>query len=374
MITKARFVNYKTLKDVTIDFESPLTVIVGPNGCGKSSVLRCLQNMIQLASNKNFQAHVEWHKSQYRHTFCDDSTIQPRHQSFEIWEGREGIRHTISDKSDIPHRKNSHAMTELVSHLTVRTLDDRSVRESVNGLYLQEGRFSSAPSEMIELRASQLAAPSHTFSIPPLLSADGSGLASVLANFKLSDESKFNEIVSAFQQLIPQVSRIRITRNGILDDTDSKQTLGEEMLFDLQNRSGIRATGMSDGTLYALGLIVKILDPQRPKTLLIDDIDHGFHPNAQRNIVNLIHKLLQQLPDLQIIATSHSPYILDRLAPNQVRVMNLRDDGTAVCGRLADHPEFERWKDSMSPGEFWNYFGEDWLKDQQPTPQPVLNP
>jgi hypothetical protein len=49
--------------------------------------------------------------------------------------------------------------------------------------------------------------------------------------------------------------------------------------------------------------------------------------------------------------------------------MDLQSDGTAVCAPLTDHPEFERWKQAMSPGEFWGTFYENWL-----TNKPALQP
>jgi hypothetical protein len=48
---------------------------------------------------------------------------------------------------------------------------------------------------------------------------------------------------------------------------------------------------------------------------------------------------------------------------DEVRLVTLGDDGWAVCGRLRDHPEFERWKEEMTPGEFWMMFGEKWLNN-----------
>jgi hypothetical protein len=49
----------------------------------------------------------------------------------------------------------------------------------------------------------------------------------------------------------------------------------------------------------------------------------------------------------------------------------LNDDGSAMCKPLTDHPDFERWKESMSPGEFWSTFYEDWLtKTREPQPVP----
>lgn len=72
--------------------------------------------------------------------------------------------------------------------------------------------------------------------------------------------------------------------------------------------------------------------------------------------------MIDETSFLQIIATSHSPYILDKLEPNEVRVTGLGEDGSVVIAPLTDHPAYEKWKDSMTPGEFWSHTGEDWLK------------
>src|SRR5262245_49305092 len=50
MITRARFVNFKALRDVEVPFDSRLTVLVGPNGSGKTSVLEGMHLLSQFAS------------------------------------------------------------------------------------------------------------------------------------------------------------------------------------------------------------------------------------------------------------------------------------------------------------------------------------
>ena len=74
---------------------------------------------------------------------------------------------------------------------------------------------------------------------------------------------------------------------------------------------------------------------------------------------------MDRFPDLQVIATAHSPYLLNYLAPEQVRIMTNDSEGHARCGRLTDHPQFETWKDEMAPGEMWSLFGEKWLAGEE---------
>src|SRR5436305_1424645 len=52
MITRAKFQNFKALRDVEITFDSRLTVLVGPNGSGKTSVLRAISLLGQVANGQ----------------------------------------------------------------------------------------------------------------------------------------------------------------------------------------------------------------------------------------------------------------------------------------------------------------------------------
>ncbi len=97
--------------------------------------------------------------------------------------------------------------------------------------------------------------------------------------------------------------------------------------------------------------------------MLLDDLDKGLHPKAQKELVTLVRGLLDTNADLQIVATTHSPYLLDWMKPNEVRMTCLKEDGATVCGPIESHPKFAKWKDEMAPGELWSLFGEKWLTE-----------
>ena len=75
--------------------------------------------------------------------------------------------------------------------------------------------------------------------------------------------------------------------------------------------------------------------------------------------------LLETNPLLQIAATTHSPYLLDCMETDEVRMTFLKEDGATACASLADHPNFPKWKDEMTPGEMWSLFGEKWLVERE---------
>ena len=81
-------------------------------------------------------------------------------------------------------------------------------------------------------------------------------------------------------------------------------------------------------------------------------------------LVRLIKALLalDDFKDLQVVATTHSPYALDELDPADVQAFALRDDGTVASKRLSEHPEASRVKGTLRAGQLWSLDPErDWV-------------
>jgi predicted ATPase len=127
---------------------------------------------------------------------------------------------------------------------------------------------------------------------------------------------------------------------------------------------------VSEGTLIALGLLTAMHRPIRPKVFLVDDLEQGLHPKAQRDLLRILRGLMKEDDQTQIIATTHSPYILDDLNSNEVLLANIGPDGTTNCAYLSEHPDFARWEQEMTSGEFWTVVGENWIKNGVSAGQP----
>ena len=233
----------------------------------------------------------------------------------------------------------------------------------------------------MRLNAARLAEPSYSETPRPRIAPDGSGAASVLAFMALNDPDSFGELMGHVRDLLPQIKRIRFRKVPVKrieiesirigDDSGQRETnrtfQGEGILFDFHHAKDVAAHSASEGTLMILGLLTVLLGPDRPRTLLLDDIEHGLHPLAQKQLVGVIGRIMERFPELQVIATAHSPYLLNYLAPEQVRIMATDSRGNAQCGRLTDHPQFAKWKDEMAPGEMWSLFGEKWVAGVEAT-------
>jgi predicted ATPase len=191
----------------------------------------------------------------------------------------------------------------------------------------------------------------------------------------LNDPQGFEDLLAVARTLIPRLRRIRFRKAKVyrteselvrfgrdaVKRRSQRPYQGELILFDFEHAENISARTASEGTMLMLGLLTVLLGPSHPKVLLLDDIDHGSHPLAQKALLGVLRQVMERFPDLQILATSHSPYLLDYLRPEEIRLMAVDEDGFAVCGRLEDHPQFDKWKGEMAPGELWSLFGEKWL-------------
>ncbi len=103
-------------------------------------------------------------------------------------------------------------------------------------------------------------------------------------------------IVAVARRLISRLRRIRF-RKARVYQTESelvrfgRDTLnrsirrpyqGKLILFDFEHAENVSARTASEGTILILGLLTVLLGPTRPRILLLDDIDHGLHPLAQK--------------------------------------------------------------------------------------------
>jgi predicted ATP-binding protein involved in virulence len=68
------------------------------------------------------------------------------------------------------------------------------------------------------------------------------------------------------------------------------------------------------------------LGGKRPGFLLLDEVDAHLHPFWQRR---LLPAMRSALPDVQIIATSHSPFVISSCPDSRIHVLELDKDGFA---------------------------------------------
>jgi predicted ATPase len=342
MISKVSIRNFKCLRDVHADLER-FTVFVGPNGSGKSSILQALDVLCR--------------------TFRDD----PRHLQGELQQklsrggteqielaaesGGKAYRYRIGFPSSppTPPQKKWNGQGRGVA---------TSLAASDWKQWSQDppGSIPLPLSILLRLETSKLVQSKLT-SNSTTMSADGTGLHSELANMALNDPDSWQALQENLRRIIPIIRRLRHTKSPNVHEPAA-------LLFDTVGADSVPADQVSEGTLLVLGVLAAFHGSGRPNLVLLDDLDRGLHPKAQKELITLLRGLLDTNSDLHIVATTHSPYMLDCMGVNEVRMTVLNDDGATVCAPLTRHPKYPKWKDEMTPGEMWSLFGEKWLVEE----------
>lgn len=329
MLDSIRLQNFKTHRDTEIKL-GRLTVLVGPNGSGKSSVLQAIGLLRQPAELSLYQSIARPGETR------QDCAIQiTGHHK----DGRRWSRNSADSFLGVPRSPKEWGG------------DQKAIEESLQA-------------EVLTPVPEQMAAPVRITDVTPRLHSSGWGLAEVVVSIRDNDDESFQALQAALRAVVPQVERIKVQRQSITEDSYKYVAYG--LLFDVAGRKDIPASMMSGGTLLALAILALLHSPQRPRILLLDDIDHGLHPKAQWDLLRQLRRLLEQFPDLQIVATSHSPDLVDELDPSEVVVLALREDGTSAAKPLTACPR-EDMLGILKAGQLWSAIGEDWVK----TPEPV---
>lgn len=383
MIQKVSFRNFKAYRSLDLELE-PFTVLVGPNASGKTTLLEGLRLLAERASHQS-----ETEVPTGVRSFGVNSSVELGITG--VWGKGEGsLRLKLAPRVSSTAQEGLDVTVEgewAGTKFTTRSVIDAAVYgdDTLWNSHFEALLQSVSATKVLRFDPRRLVEAAYSEESIPVVHSDGSGLAAVLAYLKLERDEVFEEIELALKQVVPVVRRIRIERAVVertairtisLDEqhhqVPEKRTLwGNRVVLDMRGAKGVPADTAGEGTIMVLGLLTVLMGPTKPRLVLLDDIELGLHPAAQGKLIEILRKIQERDPELQIIATSHSPFILNYLDPKEVRMTFLAENGFARCEKLTAHPEFERWKDLMSPGEFWSTVGESWLeKVGEPASQP----
>lgn len=227
---------------------------------------------------------------------------------------------------------------------------------------------------LLRLDEARLAEPSYVEDEHPRMQGDGFGLATVLSELKRTDTARFQAFERAVQEVVPTFRSLGFKRTIVQSTVprvmsvdgqrvlvnESNRVVADEILLTFADAATLPAGAASEGTLVTIGMLAAIYAEPRPRVLLVDDIDRALHPFAQRSLIEALRRALEVAPGVQVVATTHSPYLVDALDAEEVVVLGRSAGGPVRAMRLSEHPA-RRHLESLTTGEFWSAEGESWV-------------
>ncbi|WP_210518375.1 AAA family ATPase [Hymenobacter terricola] len=395
-LTYLRIKNYRALRDVEFRDLTPLTVLIGPNGSGKSTVLDALDFLAEAVrgsltgawekrnrfagmrtrgseGNIEFEVEVDFPNSEAliysisleeidgrcfveneelalknshstdlpNRIFYLDKSLS-KSESFNQIERREGTRVNGYFSNTIPYNHWYPAEQAIISSIN-KLANDFSGPESLGSRianHIASYRYVHLTDD--HLKGYSDAGPREK------LSPNGDNLPNVLYYLHIKHPEVLANITAQMRRWVPGLA-----------DIVTEITSDERLLLrfrDAPFEKPLPAQYMSDGTMRLAALLTLLYEPDATGLLGLEEPENELHPQL---LYRLAEELGKASETRQLLVATHSPLLLDALAPEQVWVLHRGADGYTQATRTADIPNVPQLVEDGSPlGYLWtsNFF------------------
>jgi predicted ATPase len=324
MIAAVHFRNFKALRSAAVRL-APFNLVLGPNGSGKTSLIQALLRLRTLAALPAVHAHE----------------LQGQRPSgpqieFHFSPPFQNVRVTLGCNSD-----------ELVCNLLV--VDHPMGLEGEAQWGELRVRLQSIRAYLFDHYA--MAVPARVDDAAEL-SSNGANLAAVLARWREKQPDAHAALENEFRRLMPEFRGLEY-----FPASAGQVSVGARVK---DGNDLVPADNLSQGTLYLLAILTLAFAPQPPQVVCLEEADRGMHPRVLREVRDALYRLsypkdfdLARAP-AQVIATTHSPYLLDLFREHPEEVILASKNGNAASfERLADRTDLAELMKEAHLGDLW---------------------
>jgi predicted ATPase len=324
MIAAVHFKNFKALREAAVRLE-PFNLVIGPNGSGKTSLIQALLRLRTLSGLPVTHAHEL--KGQQPGGPQIEFHFNPPFQS---------VRVTLGCNSD-----------ELVCNLLVV--------DHPPGL-AGEGQWAELRTKLQGIRAYLF---DHYAMAVPAKRSEGAELASNAGNLAAVLAMRREQAPAAWKAFEEDFCRILPEFAG-LDFRDAGDGRVELVARLTGVDARVAADSLSQGTLYLLATLALAHAPVPPTVVCIEEADRGVHPRMLREVRDALYRLSypkdagMERAAVQVITTTHSPYLLDLFKdyPEEV-VLASKHENAATFMRLSERTDLLDLLKEAHLGDLW---------------------
>lgn len=324
MISAVHFRNFKALRSAALQL-APFNLMLGPSGSGKTSVI---QSLLQLRGLSGLPVT-------HAHELKGQSPTGPQ-IDFHFNPPFNNVRVTLGCSSD-----------EFVCNFLVVDHEPGLAGES---------QWSELRTRLQTIRAfsfdhGAMGQPARK-GIADDLAPNGENLAGVLARRKQKAAHALTSLEADFCRIMPEFSGFEFRDVG--DDH-------VELLGRLASGTALLpAAELSQGTLYLLAILTLAHAPEPPGIVCIEEVDRGMHPRLLREVRDALYRLSYPLEKpgeraaVQVLATTHSPYLLDLFKDHPEEIVLANKHGNAATfERLSERKDLLELMKEAHLGDLW---------------------
>ncbi len=163
------------------------------------------------------------------------------------------------------------------------------------------------------------------------LNIHGDNLGNVVQFMEREHPKKFQSILEKISSKIPGINKISTERSP-----DGRLLL---RFNDKGFQDPFYAQQMSDGTLKVFAYLLLLEEPSPPPFLCIEEPENGLYHKLLETLAREFREhATGQKGGSQIFVTTHQPYFVDALEPDEVWVLEKGEDGFAKIKRASEDP------------------------------------
>lgn len=357
MLRKVYVRNYKSIGEVEVTLER-FTVLIGPNGSGKSNFVDAIRFMrdalnlgldIAISHRRGIRAIRRWSSRRpfdvaitLELAFPDPELALPdgiqttygielgSERGGEYRIKREFCQTTKTDGTEDGFEVQEGHIVRFPKALELPTLPEpQPVRFLLfpflgAAVALQAWNFLRSIGFYHPLPNAIRASAYMPVITPPPLLEHGENLPFVLRTLQQHHPDAFRQISEHLRWLVPGFKSLKPSQLGDMLEVEhgDENTTFAELEFWQE----------SDGTLRLLALLTAMYQQPPLSMLVIEEPELTVHPEALALLVDL---LVERSAHQQILITTHSPDLLNRLPAETLRIVEL-EDGTTKIGPLEE--------------------------------------